>query len=46
MHVYYLYCVFKQLQEFIEACKSGEIDKLIDICLQILKIEGEAAQKV
>ena len=34
------------MEVFIEACKSGEIDKLIDVCLQRLRVREEAAQKV
>ena len=34
------------MKEFIDACKSGEMDKLIHICLQTLLVEEEAARKV
>ena len=35
-----------QLKEFIDVCKAGEVDQLIDICLSLLGIEGEAATEV
>ena len=35
-----------QMKEFIDACKAGELDQLIDVCLSLLGIEGEAATEV
>ena len=34
------------MEEFIDACKAGELDQLIDVCLSHLVIEGEVATAV
>ena len=34
------------MKEFISACEAGELDQLIDVCLQQLRIEGGAATEV